>query len=236
MIHFLAKGISDISKNIEQEFFRIEEESHVAASMVNGVIAGTAVAIVAWLVISIEHFTYQEGDLLLFACLGSSAASIVFSPISRSNSFRSIFIAYGASCLICAVMIPVRSSGFMVIPIQCGLAVTLSIFLMRLLDAMHPAAVGSAMSFIIYERDIATITILMLAILGLLLIVKILAYTYRKELAFKYFPKEFKRAYYGSEFIVTVEKEVIEKEIYEKEIVVNKNRGDELNREEEASH
>ena len=205
MIHFIAKGISDISKSLEEDLFRIEKENHLAASLLNGAIAGIAVVIVAWMVTSIEGFSYEEGDLLLFACLGSSAASIVFTPISRSNSLRSILIAYGISAFICVILTPIRTSGYFSIPIQCGLAVTLSISLMRLLDAMHPAAVGSAMAFIIYNRNLATIVFLLFAILGLLLVVKILVYAYREELTFRHFPKEFKRSYYGSEMMVTLE-------------------------------
>ncbi len=48
---------------------------------------------------------------------------------------------------------------------------------------------------------------LMMAILGLLTIVKILAYMYLEELEFKHFGREFRRQYYGKEVLVTVEPE-----------------------------
>ena len=44
----------------------------------------------------------------------------------------------------------------------------------------------------------------LLAILGLLTIVKALVYVYLEELEFKDFGKEFRRAYYGREVTVTV--------------------------------
>lgn len=45
---------------------------------------------------------------------------------------------------------------------------------------------------------------LMLAILGLLTVVKLLAYVYLEELRFKDFGKEFRRTYYGREVTVTI--------------------------------
>ena len=74
----------------------------------------------------------------------------------------------------------------------------------RLFDCMHPAAIGSALAFIIYERDLQSLILLLPAIIGLLTIVKALVYVYLEELEFKSFGKEFRRAYYGREVTVTV--------------------------------
>jgi hypothetical protein len=48
------------------------------------------------------------------------------------------------------------------------------------------------------------IILLLLAILGLLTIVKVLAYIYLEELKFKDFGREFRREYYGQEMTITV--------------------------------
>ena len=69
---------------------------------------------------------------------------------------------------------------------------------------MHPAAIGSALAFIIYDRDTKSLLLLLLAIIGLLTIVKLLAYIYLEDLQFKHFGKEFRREYYGKEMTVTV--------------------------------
>ncbi len=198
----------NIAKNIEEDMYRIEKENWWASSFINGAIAGAAVGLIAWLVATIEAdlLTFSEGDILLFACLGSSSAAVVFAPVARTNSLRSILLAYIASAVVCLILFPIKASHIVSIPIQCALAVCLSIFFMRMIDALHPAAVGSALAFVIYEqRDMRSLMLLMLAIIGLLTIVKLLAYIYLKELTFAEFPREFRRSFYGRELTVTVE-------------------------------
>jgi CBS-domain-containing membrane protein len=195
----LTSRWSRLSGDIEEAFFRIERKNSWPAAVVNGAIAGGAVAVVTWLVTSL-----QEGDLLLFACLGSSAASVVFSPLSKANSLRTIVTAYGISALICVLLFPIHRHELLPIPLQCFLAVCLPVAFMRASDTMHPAAIGSAMAFIIYDREPRVLLMLLLAILGLLTVVKVLAYVYLEDLEFRQFGKEFRRDYYGREVTVTV--------------------------------
>ena len=81
----MAAPLTKLANDLEQSFFRIEKANSWQAAAVNGTIAGAAVALVAWLITTVE-----EGDLLLFACLGSSAASVVFAPLAKANSLRTI--------------------------------------------------------------------------------------------------------------------------------------------------
>lgn len=201
-MHVFVKELAEWAEQIEQEFFRIERENGWIASLINGLIAGVAVGVVAWIVTRFERG--QEGDLLLFACLGSSSAAIVLAPVAKTNSLRSILIAYAVSASVCLLLYPLHHYTATAIPLQCLLAVCLSVFSMRALDAMHPAAVGSALAFIIYDRDINSLLLLMVAIMCLLVIVKVLAYIYRQELTFRDFPLEFRRSYYGSELTLTL--------------------------------
>ncbi|MBM83675.1 MAG: hypothetical protein CMJ78_24210, partial [Planctomycetaceae bacterium] len=193
-----AHGVTELAESVEKEFFRIERENRLLGSAINGLIAGAAVAIVAWMAVN-----SQEGDILLFACLGSSAASVVFAPIAKSNSLRSILLAYIMSGMVCCLIYPFRHYELMPIYALCFLAVSFSTFLMRCLDAMHPAAIGSAMAFLIYKRDLQTLLSLSMAICGLLVIVKVLAYIYLEELMFKDFHREFRKDYYGDELCFT---------------------------------
>ena len=197
--HVIAAPVTKLARNLEQTFFRIERANSWQAAIVNGSIAGAAVALVAWLMTTLE-----EGDLLLFACLGSSAASVVFAPLAKTNSLRTIVSAYVITCLVCVMLHPVHQQAWLPIPLQCFLAVALPIGLMRRTDTMHPAAIGSALAFIIYDRPPQILVLLLLAIVGLLTIVKVLAYAYLEELTFRQFPREFKRDYYGRELLVTV--------------------------------
>ncbi|HIM31804.1 MAG TPA: HPP family protein [Planctomycetes bacterium] len=195
--HVFAARWTRLAADVEQAFFRIERQDRWLASAINGAIAGASVALVAWLVT-----TKDEGDMLLFACLGSSAASVVFAPVAKSNSLRTIICAYVIASLTCFVLFPMRDFAY--IPVQCFLAVALPVTFMRWMDSMHPAAIGASLAFIIYDRDVKLIILLLLAILGLLTIVKVLAYIYLEELKFKDFGREFRREYYGQEMTITV--------------------------------
>lgn len=167
--------------------------------VINGAMARAAVALVSWMVTQ-----FQAGDLLLFACLGSSASSLVFDPLSRHNSLRTIIFAYLFACVACVALFPVHQRELVPLPLQFFLAVAIPIAVMRLADCMHPAAIGSALAFIIYECDLPRLIQLLLAILGLLTIVKVLVYIYLEELEFRQFGREFRRGFYGREVTVTV--------------------------------
>ena len=197
--HLITAPMTKLAKDLEQAFFRIEKANSWQAAAVNGTIAGAAVALVAWLITSLE-----EGDLLLFACLGSSAASVVFAPLAKANSLRTIVSAYVIASVVCIMLYSVHKNGWLPIPLQCFLAVAVPIAVMRRTDTMHPAAIGSALAFITYDRPPQMLALSLLAIVGLLTIVKIMAYIYLEELTFRKFPKEFRRDYYGREMLVTV--------------------------------
>ena len=197
--HVLTSPWSRIARDVELAFFRIERENRWTAALSNGAIAGGAVAVVTWLAA-----TLQEGDLLLFACLGSSASSLVFAPLNKSNSLRTIVSAYAIAVGVCLLLFPIHRHELLPLPLQCFVAVCLPVALMRWTDTMHPAAIGSAMAFIIYDRDPRTLLLLLLAIVGLLTIVKILAYVYLEDLEFRQFGREFRRDYYGRELTITI--------------------------------
>ena len=195
--HMLAPPVTRLARDIENAFFRIEKANRWQAAAVNGIIAGASVALVAWLV-----QTLQEGDLLLFACLGSSAAAVVFAPLAKTNSLRTIVFAYIIASVACLFLTPIHQNQWLPLPAQCFLAVALPIFAMRLSDTMHPAAIGSALAFVIHDRPPRELLLLLLAIIGLL----ILAYIYLEDLEFRKFGREFHRDYYGREVLVAVER------------------------------
>lgn len=197
--HVIVAPLKKLANDLEQTFFRIEQANSWQAAVINGLIAGAAVALVAWLMTTLE-----EGDLLLFACLGSSAASVVFAPLAKTNSLRSIVAAYMITSVVCVLLSPVHEHQWLPLPLQCFLAVAIPISLMRLTDTMHPAAIGSALAFIIYDRPPQLLVMLLLAIVGLLTVVKVLAYAYLEELTFRTFGHEFRRNYYGQEMLVTI--------------------------------
>jgi CBS-domain-containing membrane protein len=197
--HVLSASWTRLANDVELAFFRIERENRFLSAAINGGIAGAAVALIAWLVSNMH-----EGDLLLFACLGSSAASIVFAPLAKNNSLRSIIGAYMIAAAGCFLLFPLENHKVLALPLLSFLAVFVPIMLMRLADCMHPAAIGSALAFVIYERDIKSLLMLLLAIVILLTVVKIFVYVYLEDLVFRDFWKEFRREYYGKELTVTI--------------------------------
>ena len=205
MLHAFREEMAQLADRIEQEFFRIERSNRWASAWINGLIAGLAVGLIAWAAAVFGNEEHGDQQLLLFACLGSSAASVVLAPVARSNSLRSIILAYLVSAVICVVLFPLTSGNSLPLPVLCLMAVTLSVCGMQLLDAMHPAAVGSALAFVIFHRDLISLGLLLLAIVGTLTVVKVLAYIYREELRFRHFPREFRRQYYGTEVTISVE-------------------------------
>lgn len=202
MIHVFARELAGLADRIEKQFFKVERESRLLSSLINGVMAGAAVAMVAWLMATVEGG--EERNLLLFACLGSSAAAVVFTPLSQSNSLRSIVISYVSSAIVCAILYPLHERALLSLTVECFLAVTLTTSMIRLAGTLHPAAVGAALAFILYDRDIRSLMLLLLAIIGLLTIVKMLVYIYREELTFRDFHREFRRSFYGEEMTLTV--------------------------------
>lgn len=197
--HILVTRWTRLARDIQNSFSRIEKTNPWLSGLINGSIAGAAVAIIAWLV-----SRSSEGDFLIFACLGSSAASVVFAPLARSNSLRSIVVAYLVSSGTCIFIFWLRQWGLLPLTMQCFLAVAIPVALMRITDAMHPAAIGNALAFLIYARDIRSLSLLLAAVLTLLTIVKILVYIYRKDLELRNFVREFTFEFYGLETVVTV--------------------------------
>lgn len=199
--HMWIRRWTRLAREVEQTFSGIERDRPVLAAMINGGIAGTSVTLVAWLATELE-----KGNVLLFACLGSSAASLVFAPLSRFNSLRTIILAYVIASLTCVGLFPIYQHGLLPLPLQFFLAVTVPVTVMRLADCMHPPAIGGALAFVIYDRSLHSLLVLLPAIIGLLTIIKVLTYVYRDELEFKRFGNEFRRGYYGREVTVTVVK------------------------------
>jgi hypothetical protein len=196
MRHIFTHELSQLARGIESAFFRIERGTSLLRSALSGAIAGLAVLIVAWF--------FSEGELLLFGCLGSSAAAVVFAPTSKTNSLRTQIFAYLVAALASAVLYLVHARTHTPVAVQCGLAVGASVFLMRWWGAMHPAAVGSALAFVLYDRNLGELALLLVAIISVLILVKVFIYIYLEELEFRFFYKEFTRDYYGRELNVTL--------------------------------
>ena len=80
---------------------------------------------------------------LLFASLASSAFLIYLDPQHRTNTVRTLVIAQMMGAIIGLITHLLLGSGYL----SGGIAMVLTIVLMILLDAVHPPAVPTSLSF-----------------------------------------------------------------------------------------
>ncbi|QDU63619.1 hypothetical protein Pan216_45000 [Planctomycetes bacterium Pan216] len=199
LVHII-ENLDRVSDSIATEIDSVEKRNPWFGGIINGLVAGGAVGFVAW---ATRH-AHHESAILLFGCLGSSSAAIVMAPLARVNSLRSVSIAYLIACAVSLAYYPLREFHQSLLPLHCFLIVTTAVVLARLLDAMHPSAVGAALAFVIYQRSLGTLVILFLMIECVLILIKVFAYLIMKDLHFRDFAKEFRREYYGKEILVSI--------------------------------
>lgn len=106
---------------------------------------------------------------LLFASLASSAFLIYIDPEHRTNSTRTLVIAQGMSALIGFTAHALCGPSFW----GAGMAMVAVILCMILLDAMHPPAVSTALSFALSAGTGSGLALFMLCI-GLIVLLVVL--------------------------------------------------------------
>lgn len=80
---------------------------------------------------------------LLFASLASSAFLIYLEPQHGTNTVRTLIISQSMAAILGWVVYSIFDSGFL----SGGIAMILTILLMIVLDAVHPPAVSTSLSF-----------------------------------------------------------------------------------------
>ena len=101
------------------------------------VLPTATVLLVLWL---IESLASRQ---VLFASLASSAFLIYRDPTHRMNSVRSLVIGQGLAALTGFAALELFGPGYL----AAGVAVAVATFAMIALDAVHPPAMGTALSF-----------------------------------------------------------------------------------------
>ena len=97
---------------------------------------------------------------LLFASLASSAFLIYLDPTHATNSARTLLIAQPGAALLGFTSFTLLGPGY----VSSGVAMIASITLMILLDAMHPPAVSTALSFAFKPTDTSNLLVFALAV------------------------------------------------------------------------
>jgi CBS-domain-containing membrane protein len=99
---------------------------------------------------------------LIFTSLASSAFLVYLDPEHPTNRVRTFLIAQGSAALLGFGSVSLLGIGFL----APGVALVLTIVLIITLDAMHPPAMSTALSFAFHTNSLKT-----LAIFGLTMVV-----------------------------------------------------------------
>lgn len=105
----------------------------------------------------VEAVTEQR---LLFASLASSAFLIYLDPTHGMNGLRALALSQVIAALVGFVLFGTLGPGYA----AAGLAMVLTIVLMIVLDAVHPPAVATAMSFALRAEDASNLLLFGLAL------------------------------------------------------------------------
>ncbi len=107
---------------------------------------------------------------LLFASLASSAFLIYLDPLHGMNTIRSLLLSHGIAALCGLGTYYLLGAGYL----AGGMAMVVTIFLMILLDAVHPPAVSTSLSFAFRagSEDTAVLFALALLLIAMLVVMQ----------------------------------------------------------------
>ena len=105
----------------------------------------------------VESLTSQR---LLFASLASSALLIYLDPEHGMNSVRALTVSQGVAALVGWTLFAALGAGY----VGAGAAMVVTIVAMIALDAVHPPAVATAMSFALRAGDASNLGLFALAL------------------------------------------------------------------------
>jgi len=100
-------------------------------------------------------------QLLIFASLASSAFLVYLDPEHPTNRVRTFLIAQGSAALLGFASVSVLGTGFL----AAGVTMVLTLAIIITLDAIHPPAMSTALSFAFRRNSLKTLVIFGLAML-----------------------------------------------------------------------
>jgi CBS-domain-containing membrane protein len=114
--------------------------------------------VVLLMVVCVQALSDQ---LLIFSSLASSAFLVYLDPEHPTNRVRTFLIAQGSAALLGFGSVSLLGTGFL----AAGATMVLTILLIITLDAMHPPAMSTALSFAFHPNSLKTLVIFGLAML-----------------------------------------------------------------------
>ncbi len=100
------------------------------------------------------------GQRLLFACLASSAFLIYLDPLHAMNTVRTLVLAHAVAAVSGLLAYALVGSGYT----AAGVAMIATILAVILLDAVHPPAISTALTFAFRVPSENTIALFALAV------------------------------------------------------------------------
>jgi CBS-domain-containing membrane protein len=100
-------------------------------------------------------------QVLIFASLASSAFLVYLDPEHPTNRVRTFFIAQGSAALLGFGFVSLLGTSFL----AAGVTMVLTVVLIVTLDAIHPPAMSTALSFAFHTNSLKTLVIFGLAML-----------------------------------------------------------------------
>ncbi len=149
-------------------------------------IAGLAVAILTF------FFSMTTSNLVLFSCLGASAAILTHYKVNKINILSTVILSYFLALIVSSLTSALSVLFSFSLNIEVMIAVTLTTMGLYLFDIFHPPSVASSIAFLTFEGHFYDKLLVFISVIILLVIIKFLTYAfYYERLEMKKFHHEF---------------------------------------------
>jgi len=152
----------------------------------SSLIAGLAVAVLTY------FFSVSTSNLVLFSCLGASAAILTHYKRSKINILSSVILSYLLALIVSSLTILFTGYFSLGLNFEVMIAVTFTTMGLYLFDIFHPPAVASSIAFLTFDGAFSDKFLILISVIILLVIVKFLTYAfYYERLEMRKFHHEF---------------------------------------------
>lgn len=154
---------------------------------VPSLVAALAAGLIAYI------FEATTSNIILFASLGASAFILSNAEKHRLTKLKITVKAYTIAVILSVLLYYIDK----IIPMHMCIKISILVFIVSmglyLANAVHPPAVSASLSFILLERGLGELFMLLLAIILLLTMMRAFTYVYSKDLSIRHFLHEFKK-------------------------------------------
>ncbi len=152
-------------------------------------IAGLGVALIALV------FEFTVSNIVLFASVGASAAILANIHSHYLTKLHTAIVSYAIAIIISLLLYLLNKYIALPLALNLFFAVFFTSIIIFLLNSFHPPAISASASFFLFERSLADLAYLFMAILLLFIIIRFLTYTLSQHLSVREFLSEFKKEF-----------------------------------------